>query len=82
MTQKLQKLKANMSVILDLTETQLTSDNSLIPWIDNYGTKTRLKFNKNCLKQSNKLTYDYGHKIMFILFMNLVLLVQMIVNPH
>ena len=40
-----------------------TSDNSLTPWIDHYGTKIRLKFNKSCLKQPNKLTYDYGHKV-------------------
>ena len=38
-----------------------TSDNSLTPWIDRYGTKIRLKFNKKCLKQSNTLTYDKGH---------------------
>ena len=31
--------------------------------IDHYGSKVRLKFNKNCLKQSNTLTYDYGHKV-------------------
>ena len=38
-----------------------TSDNSLTPWIDYYGTKIRLKFNKSCLKQSNALTYDKDH---------------------
>ena len=38
-----------------------TSDNSLNPWIDYYGAKIRSKFNKSCLKQSNTLTYDYGH---------------------
>ena len=38
-----------------------TSDNSLTPWIDHYGIKIRLKFNKSCLKQPNKLTYDNGH---------------------
>ena len=31
--------------------------------IDHYGGKVRVKFNKDCLKQSNKLTYDYGHKV-------------------
>ena len=40
-----------------------TSDNILTPLIDHYGSKVRLKFNKNCLKQSNKLTYDYGQKV-------------------
>ena len=37
-----------------------TSDNSLTPSIDYYGSKVRVKF---CLKQPNKLTYDYGRKI-------------------
>ena len=40
-----------------------TSDNSLTPLIDYYGTKIRLRFNKSCLKQPNNLTYDYGHKV-------------------
>ena len=39
-----------------------TSDNSLTPLID-YGSKVRVKFNKGCLKQPNKLTYDYGRKV-------------------
>ena len=40
-----------------------TSDNSLTPWVDYYDTKIRLqfnKFNKCCLKQPNKFTYDKG----------------------
>ena len=40
-----------------------TSDNSLAPLIDHYGTKGRAKFNESCLKQPNKLTYDYGHRV-------------------
>ena len=40
-----------------------TSDNSLTPLIDHYGSKVRLKFNKGCLKQQNELTYDYGHRV-------------------
>ena len=40
-----------------------TSDDSLTPWIDHYGIKIRLQFNKSCLKQPNKLTYDYRHKV-------------------
>ena len=40
-----------------------TSDNSLTPLIDHYGSKIRVKFNKDCLKQSNKFTHDYGHKL-------------------
>ena len=39
-----------------------TFDNSLNPLIDHYGTRVRLKFNGSCLKQPNKLTYDYGKK--------------------
>ena len=27
--------------------------------IDYFGSKVRVKFNKGCLKQPNKLTYDY-----------------------
>ena len=41
----------------------VTSDNSLIPLIDHYGTRIRLKFNGSCLKQPNQLTYDHGHKL-------------------
>ena len=37
-----------------------TSDNSLTPLIDYYGSKIRVKFNKICLKQPNKPTYSYG----------------------
>ena len=40
-----------------------TSDNSLTPLIDHYGTRIRLRFNKSCLKQPNNLTYDYGHRV-------------------
>ena len=28
-----------------------------------YGSKVRVKFNNGCLKQLNKLTYDYGRKV-------------------
>ena len=46
-----------------------TSDNSLTPLIDHYGIKERLKLNRSCLKQSNKFTYDYGHKVnVYILY--------------
>ena len=31
--------------------------------IDYYGGKVRVKFNKGCLEQSNKLTYDYGSRV-------------------
>ena len=42
-----------------------TSDNSLTPLIGYYDVKIRLKFNKSCLKQSNKLTYSYGNRVNF-----------------
>ena len=49
--------------------TYATSDNSLTPLIDHYGTKVEVKFNGSCLKQSNKLTYDYGHRVnVYIVF--------------
>ena len=40
-----------------------TFDSSLTPLIDHYGTRIGLKFNGSCLKQPNKLTNDYGHKV-------------------
>ena len=40
-----------------------TSDNSLTPLIDYYGSKIRVKFNKSCLKQPNKFTYSYGTRV-------------------
>ena len=39
------------------------SDNSLTTLIDYCGSKVRVKFNGNCLKQPNKLTYSYGEKV-------------------
>ena len=36
-----------------------TPDNSLSPLIDYLGNKIRLKFNRSCLKQQNKLTYTH-----------------------
>ena len=36
-----------------------TSDNSLIPALNYYGTKTRVKFTGRCLKQS-KISYNDG----------------------
>ena len=40
-----------------------TSDKSFTPLINHYGTRIRLKFNRSCLKQPNKLTYDYRHQV-------------------
>ena len=40
-----------------------TSDKSITPLIDHYGTRAWLKLNKSCLKQPNRLTYDNGHKV-------------------
>ena len=36
------------------------SDNSLTPALNYYGTKTRVKFTRSCLKQSNKNSCTYG----------------------
>ena len=36
-----------------------TSNNSLAPAINNYGTKTRVKFTGSCLQQS-KISYTHG----------------------
>ena len=36
-----------------------TSDNSLTPELNYYGTKTRVKFTGSCLKQS-KISYTHG----------------------
>ena len=36
-----------------------TFDNSLTPTLNDYGTKTRVKFTGSCLKQS-KLSYNHG----------------------
>ena len=40
-----------------------TSDNSLTPQINHHNSKIRLKFNKSCLKQPNKIIYSYGRKV-------------------
>ena len=37
-----------------------TSDNTSVITIIPFGSKVKLKFNKNCLKESNNLTYYYG----------------------
>ena len=36
-----------------------TSDNSLTPTLNYYGTKTRVKFTGSCLKQS-EISYNHG----------------------
>ena len=36
-----------------------TSDNRLAPALNYYGTKTRVKFTRSCLKQS-KISYNHG----------------------
>ena len=43
--------------------TYATSDNRLTPLIDHYGARIRLKFNRSCLKNSNNLKYNKGHKV-------------------
>ena len=45
------------------TITPYATTDSLTPLIDHYGVKARLKFNGSCLKQPNKVTCGYEHKI-------------------
>ena len=59
-----------------------TSDNTLTPYINRYGEKIRLQFNKSCLIQSNTLTYDYGHIVNVYIVYELVLLVLTIMILH
>ena len=59
-----------------------TSDNSLTPLIDHYGSKVRVKFTGSYLKQPNKLRYDKGHKENIYTVYILVLLVLTITIPH
>ena len=59
-----------------------TSDNSLTKLTDYYGRKVRVKFNKGCLKQPSKITYDYGSRVNIYIFMSLVLLVLIVVILH
>ena len=44
---------------MKVLKTPTTSDNSLTPELSYYGTKTRVKFTGNCLKQS-KISYTHG----------------------
>ena len=39
--------------------------------IDFYGSKVRVKLNKACLKQWNKLTCDYGSRVNIFIFYEL-----------
>ena len=60
-----------------------TSDNSLTPLIDYYyGGKVRVKFNGSCLKQPNKLIYDYGRKLNIYIVYELGALVLTIMISH
>ena len=47
----------------EIIKPSASSDNSLTPLIDRYDSKVTVKFNKGSLKQSNKLTYSYGHRV-------------------
>ena len=44
------------------TITPYATTDSLTPLIDHHVVIVRLTFNGSCLKQPNKLTYDYEHK--------------------
>ena len=58
-----------------------TPDNSLTPALSYNGTKTRVKFSGNCLKQPN-ISYTHGNVVNIYLFMNLVLLVLVLMTLH
>ena len=58
-----------------------TSDNSLTPAVNYYGTKTRVKFTGSCLEQP-KISYIHGKVETFTLFMNLVHLALTIMILH
>ena len=47
-----------------------TSDNSLNPALNYYGTKTRVKFTGSCLKQS-KISYTHGKVVNIYIFYEL-----------
>ena len=47
-----------------------TSDNSLAPVLNYYGTKTRVKFNGSCLQQP-KLSYTHGTLVNIYIFYEL-----------
>ena len=49
-------------------EPPTTSDNSLTPALNSYGTKTRVKFNGSCLNQ-DKNTYTHRKIVNISLFM-------------
>ena len=44
---------------VEIVKSPTTSDNSLNPALNYYGTKIRVTFTGSCLKQS-KITYDHG----------------------
>ena len=54
-----------------------TSDNSLTPILNYYGTQTRVKFTRSCLKQS-KISYTHGKIVNIYIVYELVHLAQMI----
>ena len=49
----------NKGLSAESIEPPYTSDNSLTPALNYYGTKTRVKFNGSCLQQP-KLSYTHG----------------------
>ena len=49
----------NKGLSAESIEPPYTSDNSLTPALNYYGTKTRVKFNRSCLQQP-KLSYTHG----------------------
>ena len=58
-----------------------TSNNSLTPALNYYGTKTRVKLTGSCLKQP-KISYTHGKVVIFTLLMSLVHLALTIMILH
>ena len=58
-----------------------TSDNSLTAEFNYYGTKTRVKFNGSCLKES-KISYTHSTIVNIYIFMNFVHLALSIMILH
>ena len=63
------------------TKPPTTSDNSLTPVLNYYGTKARAKFTGSCLKQP-KISFTHGKVVNFTLLMNLVHLTLTLMILH
>ena len=59
-----------------------TSDYSITPKLDYYGTKTRVEFNGSCLRQ-DKITYTHWKIVnIYLLYENLMILAMAIIRHY